>query len=182
MASHPKARHQLWDTFYGQIFDQSGSPRQWLQQAAAWNLDERKDKVRLGFYRRVAKDWLEQDPAAAIQWINELSRNERASLINQVISSKAQSHPQLATALYDSLPPRDRSSEALRSIMQYWGQLDPAAAAAWHQSHKELQGQTTPNEHLVSWIRSDLHAATQHLQSRPAMLADMGGYDRSLVF
>lgn len=182
MLSHPFARDHCWSTFYQQVFDQSGSPTQWLRQAAAWKLDERKSEVRQEFYKRVAKEWLDQDPAAAIQWINELSRSERASLINQVINSKAQSRPELATALYDSLPPRDRSPEALRHIMQYWGQLDPAAAAAWHQSHEELRGQATPNEHLVSWIRSDLQAATQHLKAHPALLADMDDYDRSMVF
>ncbi len=79
----------------------------------------------------VAKNWLNQDPAAAVKWIDALPKGgQRDNAVAQIVSVYAQSDPATALTWADTITgPAIRNQQTVQLVGQ-WAAQDPAAAAA----------------------------------------------------
>jgi hypothetical protein len=93
----------------------------------------------------VARNWLNQDPQAATQWINTLPPGaSRDNAVEQIISTVGQNDPASTLAWALSIgDPSARNAQVVQLATQWSGQNPAAAAAAAQNALNNLTGLTT---------------------------------------
>ncbi|MGI8603192.1 MAG: hypothetical protein ACR2OZ_09345 [Verrucomicrobiales bacterium] len=77
------------------------------------------------------KAWCERDLAGALDWAKQLSPENRAQFLPQVVSKLAAQDLEQARSLFESLPPSRERERVGPAIVGEWAKSDPQAALDW---------------------------------------------------
>ena len=106
------------------------------QRAAAWIADPENPLPAYPFMGlflagSVGKEWVRQDPAAAMTWARGLPDSQRTGAYIGLLATLAGSDPATAATLGTELEPGNARKDALANIAKTWGKQSPAEALAW---------------------------------------------------
>ena len=145
------------------------------QRAAAWLTDPENRLVDFPVMGQIlagsiGKEWVRQDPAAAMAWAANLPDTQRSGALVGVLGTLAGTDPGRAASLATQLD-EDAGGARRRvigDIAQAWAKSSPAEAMAWARSLPGDDGTTAMLKSLESWSRNEPAAAAQHLDQLAA--------------
>ena len=117
---------------------------------------------------QIARQWMEQDPEAALDWIATQSEQTQVMAMRQAGNQLAYQNPDKAIELMERLPASVRSSW-VPTIAAAKAQNNPQEAAEWIQ---EFRGERNYPQMLqqvsATWAQQDPQAALEFALSQPA--------------
>jgi len=113
----------------------------------------------------VAKEWVRQDPDAALAWAESRPEDQRAGAYSGVLGTLAASDPTRASALAMQLDPGEARSHIVGEIAKAWARNEPAGAIAWAESLDGDEHQRATREALASWAQTSPSQAAAYLDS-----------------
>lgn len=130
------------------------------------------------YYRKIAADWAQDDPRAALAWSAGLAcSHARAEAIPGAIRAWAKHDPAAAAAATLLLAPDAPREQAAAQVATIWAHRDAPSAAAWVAGLADPAVQEAASVRLVSaWAHSDPVAAAEWLVRLP----DGRAYEASL--
>ena len=145
------------------------------QRAAAWLTDPENRLVDFPVMGQIlagsiGKEWVRQDPAAAMAWAANLPDAQRSGALVGVLGTLVGTDPGRAASLATQLD-EDAGGARRRvigDIAQAWAKSSPAEAMVWARSLPGDDGTTAMLKSLESWSRNDPAAAAQHLDQLAA--------------
>jgi hypothetical protein len=83
-------------------------------------------------FKQLSSKWAENDPNAALNWVNSLSdpATQKEALLG-VLTGWSHVSPKDAAAYASQLPPGNLQEDAVLKVVNEWSFRDPAAAASW---------------------------------------------------
>jgi hypothetical protein len=115
----------------------------------------------------VTKEWVRQDPDAALKWALSVPENQRTGAFTGVLGSIAATDPVRASSLAMELPDGDARREILGQIAKAWSETDPAAALDWANSLSGDEKKKAMGETLGTWAQSDPRQAALYVDKLP---------------
>ena len=125
----------------------------------------------------IAKEWVRQDPAAALEWANSLPDDLRRGALGGVLESLASTDPMQAAALVKNLDNAEERSDLVGKIAESWGRQTPSAALEWAQSLEGKEQQRAIEEVLDGWAQTSPAEAASYIDQLP----DDGKTDRQIT-
>ncbi len=102
----------------------------------------------------VGKEWVRQDPNAAMAWARNLPDNQRTGAYIGLLATLAGSDPATAATLGTELEPGKARQDAIANIAKTWGRQSPEAAMAWVQTLQGKERSAALGEALSSWAEN----------------------------
>lgn len=143
------------------------------ERAAAW-VDDPENGVThmpwldLVLAGTVAKEWVRQDPAAALAWAESLSGGQKTGALSGLLGVLATSNPREAARIAADLEPGDARKHAIGEIAKNWARRDPEQSLAWASSLEGEDRNRATREALTIYAREDGAKAAAYLD-------DLGG-------
>jgi RNA polymerase sigma factor (sigma-70 family) len=143
------------------------------QRAAAWLTDPENPLVDFPFMGQIlagsiGKEWVRQDPAAALAWAEKLPDTQRGGALVGVLGTLAGTDPARAASLATQLDEGGTRRHVIGDIAQAWAKSSPTEAMAWARSLPGEDGTTAMLKSLESWSRNEPAAAASHLDQLAA--------------
>jgi len=104
----------------------------------------------------IAGEWSARDANAAWQWATSLPVDARGAAIQRVAEHLAETSPDTALQLVNTLPAGFERAEAMQPLAQQWAQTQPTRTADWVGSLRDEAERSNAATGLVSaWMQSD---------------------------
>lgn len=114
----------------------------------------------------VAKEWVRQDPDAALAWAQGRPDSQRVGALAGVFGALAAADPAHAARLADGLQGDDARRHVLGDIAAAWGRRSPREAMAWIESLDAPDDRNAAmGRALDAWAREAPAAAAAYLES-----------------
>tara|TARA_B110000914_G_scaffold65351_1_gene57049 strand:- start:3825 stop:5564 length:1740 start_codon:yes stop_codon:yes gene_type:complete len=114
----------------------------------------------------IAKEWVRQDPKAALDWSRTLADQQQAGAYSGVLGTIAATNPQKAASLALTLEPGDARDHILSEIAESWARHSPKEALAWTTKLDSDEKSHTTAVALKSWSKTDPAKATNWVASK----------------
>ena len=111
----------------------------------------------------VAKEWVRQDPDAALAWAATVPENQRLGAYTGVLGTLATTDPGRASTLATKLEPGGARNHIINEIAKTWVRNDPDAALAWAESLEGDERGRAVGEALGAWAQTQPAAAAAYL-------------------
>lgn len=115
----------------------------------------------------VGKEWVRQDPDAALAWAATLPENQRAGAYFGILGTLAASDPAKSADIAASLPSGSDKNKLLADIGTAWARRSPDEALAWATSLEGPERTTAMRGALGSWATTNPAKAAEYIQSLP---------------
>lgn len=136
--------------------------------AAAGRLLGRNDPQSTAALRRLVSNWMQRDPATALDWVLENEADVEVAVLTGAAQTLAARDPRLAVSYVDRIPPAMQASWISQVASQY-GRFDPLEAVAWLTRY---QGRDfydiAAREMVIGMSRTDPRAAAEFLMQSNA--------------
>ena len=97
-----------------------------------------------------------QDPETSLAWAKTLPVEDQDLVTAQLSGSLAQSDPKAAAKLAETLPPSEKSVQALSDVAGQWAETDPEAAMKWAGTlESDKARQDAMSRALTQWADRD---------------------------
>ena len=103
----------------------------------------------------VAKEWVRQDPDAALAWAATVPDNQRLGAYTGVLGTLATTDPERASTLATELEPGGARNHIIGEIAKTWVRNDPDAALAWAGSLEGDERGRAVGEALGAWAQTN---------------------------
>jgi hypothetical protein len=111
----------------------------------------------------VAKEWVRQDPDAALAWAATVPDNQRLGAYTGVLGTLATTDPKRASKLATELEPGGARNHIIGEIAKTWVRNDPANALSWARSLEGDERTRAVGEALGTWAQTKPAAAAGYL-------------------
>ena len=153
------------------------------QRAVAWLEDPDNKLVNqpwLGQFLAgsLTKEWVRQDPDAALEWAMNAPDNQRSGAYSGVLGSIAATDPKRASSLATELPEGDARREIIGQIARAWSETSPAEAIQWADTLEGDERRRASNEAIGKWAQSAPEEAASFVDSLAADQRSEGMLDR----
>ncbi len=143
-----------------------------LDRALAWLNDPDNTLAQLpknGHYLAgtIAKEWVRQDPEAALAWAQSLPLDQRTGAFYGVLGSLATTDPERASTLAAELESTHDRTEIMGEIAHYWARQSAARALEWARSLEGGEGQNAMTGALRGWAQTEPQAAAEFIDQLP---------------
>jgi hypothetical protein len=115
----------------------------------------------------VGKEWVRQDPDAALAWAATLPQSQRAGAYFGILGTLAASDPAKSADIASSLPSGSDKNKLLADIGTAWARRSPDEAVAWASSLEGPERTTAMRGALGSWATTNPAKAAEFIQSLP---------------
>ena len=115
----------------------------------------------------IAKEWVRQDPDAAMAWASGLPDDQRHGALGGVIESLATSDPQRAAAMVMGMESDRERHGFIGEVAQSWGKRTPDIAMDWAQTLVGKEREQAVNEILDGWAQSKPSDAAAYVDALP---------------
>ena len=115
----------------------------------------------------LGKEWVRQDPAAALAWARSLPESQRGGAYVGVLGTLASTDPAAAARLASQLDADSARLNVLGDISKTWAKKSPADALAWANSLDGPERQTALRQALGSWSDAAPAAAARFVEDLP---------------
>ena len=151
------------------------------KRAAAWLEDPDNQLVHFPWMGHilagtVAKEWVRQDPDAALAWAATVPDNQRLGAYTGVLGTLATTDPKRASALATNLEPGGARNHIIGEIAKTWARNAPDAALSWAQSLEGDERHRAMGEALGTWAQTKPAETASYL----SQIADNEDIDRYL--
>ena len=143
------------------------------QAAIAFATGITNPKDRLGYFNAIATAWGQNDPAAALQWVEGFpSTSTHDAAVASILADLSHTDPKSAIGALDRIEDPTARDNATKDIGLNWGQQDMPGALAWLQSNV-ASGTATAASISASrtlfgnWANADPNAAASYLETIP---------------
>lgn len=115
----------------------------------------------------IAREWGEQDWAAAEAWISSLSTDQQGAAYAQALRGLSDEDYLAAAEKLTSLSNVDDYANTMESITRDWSKVDPAAAASWVMENGTVEAQVDSiGPAVASWTNVDQVAAYEFVSQQ----------------
>ncbi len=128
----------------------------------------------------VGKEWVRQDPAAALAWARSLPENQRGGAYVGVLATLAGTDPAAAAKLANELEAGGARQNVIGDIAGAWAKKSPQQAYTWAQSLEGADRHKAMERAMSGWASHDPLAAAKQLEQLPADQIT-GGLIKSVV-
>lgn len=147
------------------------------QRVAAWLANSKNTLVDFPVMGAIlagtlGKEWVRQDPAAALAWARRLPESQRGGAYVGVLGTLASTDPAAAARLASQLDADPARLHVLGDIGKSWAKKSPSEALAWANSLNGAERQTALRQALGSWSDTAPAAAARFLEDLPAAVLD----------
>ena len=111
----------------------------------------------------ITKEWVRQDPEAALEWATSLPKNQQTGAYGGVLGTLAATDPQRASTLAVGLPDGDARREVTGQIARAWSEDSPLEAIGWAGTLEGEERQRATAEALGAWAQSDPQEAAAYV-------------------
>lgn len=111
----------------------------------------------------VTKEWVRQDPEAALEWAMNTPESQRSGAYSGVLGTIAATDPKRAATLASTLPEGDARNEIIGQIARAWSETSPVEAIQWASSLDDKERKRATNEALGKWAQSDPEEAADYV-------------------
>jgi hypothetical protein len=111
----------------------------------------------------VAKEWVRQDPDAALAWAATVPDNQRLGAYTGVLGTLATTDPKRASTLATELEPGGARNHVIGEIAKTWVRNDPDNALTWARSLEGDERSRAVGEALGAWAQTKPAAAAEYL-------------------
>ena len=115
----------------------------------------------------ITKEWVRQDPDAALAWAQTVPENQRSGAYTGVLGSLAATDPERASKLAMQLPDDDARREILGQIARSWSEISPAEAVEWASTLDGRGRSRAMGEALGEWAQKSPPEAAAFVDSLP---------------
>lgn len=120
----------------------------------------------------IGKEWVRQDPAAALEWARSLPENQQGGAYVGVLGTLAGTDPAAAASLAVQLDPGGARHNVIGDIAESWARKSPQEALDWARSLDDQDGRTATRKALGGWALTEPAAAATYLDQLPAAEVD----------
>ena len=141
------------------------------QMAAQWlaepdNLTN-QDSIGETLATLIAREWAHQDSAAAEQWAQSLSKNQRRGAMNGIIDTLLSTDPGAAANFVTNMDDSSERRSAADKVAEAWAQRDPLLAIEWAQGLNANERTGALEAALGSWAQSSPVEAALFIDELP---------------
>ena len=147
------------------------------QRVAAWLADPKNTLVDFPIMGAIlagtlGKEWVRQDPAAALAWARSLPESQRGGAYVGVLGTLASTDPAAAARFASQLEADAARLHVLGDISKSWAKKSPSEALAWAISLDGTERQTAMRQALGSWSDTAPAEAARFLEDLPSAVLD----------
>lgn len=102
----------------------------------------------------ITKEWVRQDPDAALAWATTLPKNQQSGAYGGVLGTLAATDPARASALAVDLPAGDARRDIIGQIARAWSESAPDEAIQWASTLEGDERERAVGEALGAWAQS----------------------------
>ncbi|MGK0190292.1 MAG: hypothetical protein ACI9R3_006115 [Verrucomicrobiales bacterium] len=115
----------------------------------------------------IAKEWVRQDPSAAMEWAKNLPDDQRRGALGGVLESLASTDPGKAAELVMSLDNSRERGDLVGDIAESWGRQTPDSALDWAQTLQGDERARAIEEVLDGWAQTSPADAAAYIDGLP---------------